>query len=193
MDRGRQVNGLSSGRVESLSFVIAILSDLIRRQHEVAIDDHADREAGTDRKGRLDVEVAAYDLLAGLVERVAAAAPERRYDRVVVVGGSELRANAEQGRKRGRHEQPAPVLIHLILESGKSLRVGTGLALEHDGAPVRHDQARPDQEQTVLSKRNLAVVEANELRSLRNEQISAGRAVIDMLGQSPDLRCRNSS
>ena len=112
----------------------------------------------------------------------AAAAPERRHDGAVVVGSAELRADAEQGRERGRPEQPAPMVVDLVLEAGKALRVGAGLALQHDRAAVRHDQPRPDQEHAILSERNLAVVGADQLRALRDEEILAGRAVIDVLG-----------
>jgi hypothetical protein len=45
---------------------------LIGREYEVAIDDHADRKSRPDGDGRLDVEVAANDLLAGLVQAIGA-------------------------------------------------------------------------------------------------------------------------
>src|SRR5262249_29864534 len=59
--------GRSSGMAESFSFVMGG-SALIGREYEVAIDDHADRKSRPDGDGRLDVEIAAHDLLAGLVE-----------------------------------------------------------------------------------------------------------------------------
>src|SRR5713226_3903218 len=74
------------------------------------------------------------------------------------------------------------MVIDLVLEAGESLRVCTGLALQHDGAPVRHDQPRPDQEHAILSERDLTVIGADELRSLRDEEIPAGWAVVDVLG-----------
>ena len=74
-----------------MSFVIAILSDLIGRQHEVAIDDYADRKPGTDRDGRLDVEITTYHLLVGLVEvGLASVDPQGRFslgERLLGFGG----------------------------------------------------------------------------------------------------------
>jgi hypothetical protein len=62
---------------------------VIRREYEIAVDNHTDRKAGPDRDGRLNVEVAADDLLAGLIEAVGAAAPSRwrcRYDAILAGG-----------------------------------------------------------------------------------------------------------
>src|SRR5215475_6926172 len=53
-------------------------SNLIWREHEVPIDNHADRKAGPDGDRRLDVEIAANDLLAGLVEAIGAPLLRRR-------------------------------------------------------------------------------------------------------------------
>src|SRR5262249_50665010 len=108
------------------------LSAAIGREHKVAIDDHAYRKARPDRDGRLDVEIPAHDLLAGLVQAVAAAPPERRQDGAVVVGGAELRADAEARGEGSRREQTAPMVIDLVLEPGEPLGVGAGLALQHD-------------------------------------------------------------
>jgi hypothetical protein len=43
------------------------------------------------------------------------------------------------------------------------LGVGAGLALQHNGSPVWHDQPRPDQKHPVLPERYLAVIEADQL------------------------------
>src|SRR5262249_36660254 len=100
--------------LESFSLAMAI-SALVGREYQVAINDHAHWETGPDGDGRLDVGIAATDLLAGLVQAVGAAAPERRHDGAVVVGGTELRADAEHRRERRRHGEPAPVVIHVVL------------------------------------------------------------------------------
>ena len=110
-----------------------------------------DRKARSNRKRRLDIEVAAHDLLARLVQAVDAASPERRHDGVVVPGSAELGADAEQCGKRSRPKQPAPVVVDLVLESGKTLRIGTRLALQHNRAAIRHHQPRPDQQHAVLT------------------------------------------
>src|SRR5262249_40370069 len=96
------LTGPSSGMADSFSFVIRG-STLIGRQYEVAIADPADRKSGPDGDGRLDIEIAPHDLLAGLVEAVGGAAPERCHDGAVVVGGAKCRADAEHCREGGRH------------------------------------------------------------------------------------------
>jgi hypothetical protein len=55
------------------------------------------------------------------------------------------------------------MVIDVILEAGESVGVDTRLAFEHDGLSVRHEQPGPDQQNTVLPERDLAVVEANQL------------------------------
>src|SRR5262245_53236800 len=93
------LTGLSSGMAESFSFVMGG-STLVGCEDEVAIDDDADRKSRPDGDGRLDVEISAHDLLAGLVEAVGGAAPERGHHGAVVVGCSEFRAVVEEGFRR---------------------------------------------------------------------------------------------
>src|ERR1700693_248997 len=158
------------------------MSALIRRKHEVAVNNYTHRKAGPDRDRRLDVQIATNNLLSGLVEAVRTTAPECGHDGAVVVGCAELGADAEGGRECSRHDQAAPMVIDLILEAGEALGVGARLAFEHDGAPVRHEQPGPNKQDPVLPERDLAVVEPNELRSLRDQQKPAGWAVKNVLG-----------
>src|SRR5260370_5368895 len=153
----------------------------MRCEYEIAVDDDPHRETGPDRNRRLNVEVAADDLLPGLIQAVGAATPQRRYDGAVVVGGAEVRADAKHRRERRRHQQPAPMMIDFVLEPGKSLRVGAGLALQDDRAPVRHEQPRPDQEHAVLPERDLAVIDADKLAALWDEALVPGRAFVAVL------------
>ena len=46
---------------------------------------------------------------------------------------------------------------------------------------VRHDQPGPDQQDTRLAEGDLAIVEADQPRALRNEKILPGRRVVDVL------------
>lgn len=46
------------------------LSSTIWLKHEIAIDDHPHGKSRPDRERRLNVEIAASDLLAGLIERI---------------------------------------------------------------------------------------------------------------------------
>src|SRR6266446_1517238 len=136
---------------------------------------YIERLAGPDDDGRLDVEVTAHDLLAGLVQTVGAAALERCHDGAAVVGGAKFRADAEHGRERGCHGEPAPVLIDLVFKTREALSVGAGLALQYDRTAVRHDQPRPYQQHTILTEGDLAVIGADELRALRDQQEPAAR------------------
>src|SRR5207244_6080644 len=130
---------------------------------------------------RLDVEVAAHDLLPGLVQTIGAPTPECREDGAVVVAGAELRSDPEQSREGGSPKESRPVMVDLILETRKALCVRTGLAFQHNRAAIRHDESRPDEQDSVLPEGDLAIVYADELRALWNEEISPGRAVIDIL------------
>lgn len=50
---------------------------LVRPQHDVVVDDDADRQTRPFSQGRLNVEVAARELLGNLISRVLRAIPER--------------------------------------------------------------------------------------------------------------------
>jgi hypothetical protein len=73
MDVGRQLygelDGLSSAMVPSFSFAM-YLSASVWFEHEVAIDDYPHRKTRPDCQGRLNVEIAPNDLLAGLVQGI---------------------------------------------------------------------------------------------------------------------------
>src|SRR3546814_2813772 len=70
------------------------------RDHNVARYQHPDRIAGTDGQRGLDVELAADDLLPGLVERILPAVADGAGDIVIGVR-AHLGADTEQGRERG--------------------------------------------------------------------------------------------
>src|SRR5260370_41094922 len=63
-----------------------------------------------------------------------------------------------------------------------TLLVSAGLALQHDRSSVRHEEPRPDQKHAILPEGDVAVVGADKLRALRDEEIFPGRAVVDVLG-----------
>jgi hypothetical protein len=74
------------------------------------------------------------------------------------------------------------VIIDLVLESGIAFGVSTRLTFEHNGTTVRKDEASPDEENARLPERDLTVVDADQFRSLWDQEVVAGRAVIDILG-----------
>src|SRR5574337_1422953 len=62
------LTGLSSGIVPSFSFAMIVASSAVGFENEVVRDHHAHRKTWPDRDRRLDVERAADNLLAGLVD-----------------------------------------------------------------------------------------------------------------------------
>ena len=50
------------------------------------------------------------------------------------------------------------MIIDAILKAGIALRVGAGLALENDGAAVRHDEPVPDEQHAALPKLEAVVI-----------------------------------
>jgi hypothetical protein len=147
--------GLWSGTVESFSLVMARVSSLILREHEIAIDDHSDREARPDREGRLDIDLAPDELLAGLIERVLAATPQ----------GPDGTARSIQAPRRYRARLRAPPSSkdcpndnRRHPEPGIAFRVGAGLAFKHNRLAVRKYDPVPDEQDTRLAKRHLAVI-----------------------------------
>src|SRR6516162_9713187 len=109
--------GLSS-RISEIFNCSAIISTLIGCEQEVAVDDHAHREAWPDRDRGLNIQIATNELLAGLVETVGATAAERGHDRAVAACRSEFGADPKHGGERGRHVEAAPVMIDFVFEAG---------------------------------------------------------------------------
>jgi hypothetical protein len=56
------------------------------------------------------------------------------------------------------------------------------LTIQHDRAAVRHDEAGPDQQDTRLPERNLAIIGTDQPRPLWYEKETARRAIEDVLG-----------
>src|SRR5262249_14351072 len=67
-------------------------------------------------------------------------------------------------------------------EPGIAFGGSTRLTFEHNGTAVRKDEASPDEENARLPERDLTVVDADQFRSLWDQEVSAARAVIDILG-----------
>ena len=145
-----------------------ILSSLspVRLEYQIAVDDHADREARPDRQRRLDIEIAPNDLLTGLVEGIPCPTSQRLNNVAVVAAGAEFGPNAKQSGKCRGFEQFAPVVVDFVLEAGVTRRIGTRLAFEHDEAPVWHYEAGPDQEHARLPKSDLAIIDPDQSRAL---------------------------
>ncbi len=72
------------------------------------------------------------------------------------------------------------MVVHAVLHAGISFSVRTRLFVKDDRLTVRHDQPRPDELDAGLGIGNLAIVLADQARALRDEEILAGWAVIDV-------------
>ena len=127
-------------------------------------------------------------MLAGLVERVLAAAPQGSDNVILGARRADLAADAKKGRERRRFQEAAPMIVHTILEPRIAFRIGTGLMFQHDRFAVWVNDPVPDEEHAGLAERHLAVVGADQFGALRDEKEAAGRAIIDVLG---DLRGRS--
>ena len=74
------------------------------------------------------------------------------------------------------------MIVDLILKSRITGGVGARLTFQHDRAAVRHDQAGPDKQDTRLTERDLAVIDADQSGPLRYEKETPGRTVVDVFG-----------
>jgi hypothetical protein len=139
--------GLSSAMAPSFSFAISSAS--VWFEHKVAIDDYSHRETRPDCKGRLDVEIAPYDLLTGLAQGIPCPTAKGLQNGVVSVAiraGPKFGSYTKPSRQQRRPEELTRVMINLVLKPGVACGIGTRLTLKDDRSAVRHDQACPDQE-----------------------------------------------
>ena len=85
-----------------------LLSSAIGPEHEILVDDHAQRPTGADGDGRLDVEVSLGDALASAVGVLLGGFPQRPDQIALLTAEAELGADAEDGQR------VVPVLDHLV-------------------------------------------------------------------------------
>src|SRR3546814_6033370 len=74
------------------------------------------------------------------------------------------------------------MVIDTILQAGVTFGVSTRLALENDGPAVRKDQPVPDKQHAALPELHIVVILADDARALWHQQDTAGRAVVNVLG-----------
>ena len=94
---------------------------------------------------------------------------------------AKLRADAEQSRERRCLQKIAPMIIDAIFEPSIAFRVGAGLVLKHDRLAVRKNDAVPDEQDAGLTKRNLAIVAADQFGTLWHKEEASRRTVVDVL------------
>ena len=107
------------------------------REHEIAVDEDPDRESRPDGESRLDIDLAADELLARLVDRVLASTLQGADEIALIAVRAKLRGDAEQGRERRRLQKISPMIIDAIFKPGIAFRVGAGLAFQHNRLAVR--------------------------------------------------------
>jgi hypothetical protein len=136
-------------------------------EYKITIDDHPDWKPRPYRKRWLIVQIATH-LLTSLIEGIPCAAAQRAKDVIVISTGADLRRRAKQRRKRCSFEEFTPVVIDLVFKTSISGGISTWLAFEHNGASVRQNEPSPYQEHAGLPKCDLAIVTADQSRTLRN-------------------------
>jgi len=71
-------------------------------------------------------------------------------------------------RTVGRLEQFAPVIIDFNLHSSVTAGIRSQLSIQNDRAAIRHDQTGPDKEHAGLAESDVAVIDIDQPRTLRN-------------------------
>src|SRR3546814_10213393 len=64
----------------------------------------------------------------------------------VVASRSELRSTTQHRRDQRGPSETAPMKVHAVLQTGEAATIGTGLAVELDGASIGQDQPRPGEQ-----------------------------------------------
>src|ERR1700739_1944451 len=93
--------------------------------------------------------------------------------------------NAEQRREYDPFEQSPGMVIDPVLEPGITQRAGGEEVIEDDRTAVRHDEACPDQQQSLLPVCDVAIVFADQPRALRDQQKSPASRVVDPRSPAP--------
>jgi hypothetical protein len=73
------------------------------------------------------------------------------------------------------------MIVNLVLDTGVAARIRALLSFQDNRATVRHDQPRPNQQQSRLAERNLAIINSYQSRSLRNQTDTAGGRIVHCL------------
>src|SRR3546814_14028316 len=77
--------------------------------------------------------------------------------------------------------ETAPMKVHAVLQTGEAATIGTGLAVELDGASIGQDQPRPGEQDAGLPGANPSVIVTEQPRPLRDQPGAARGAVINLM------------
>jgi len=139
----------------------------IGSKHEIARNDDPDWETGPYRERRCDLQLAAGDLLAGVVYGTLAATGNSAEQAIFVIDG-EFRAHGEKRRQSCGLGNVPPVVIDIIFKAGITLRIGAGLAFQHYGATVWEDPPVPNQKHATLAEPDLIAILTDYASALRH-------------------------
>ena len=148
------------------------------------MNDNAQRPAGTDGDGRLDVEVLLNNALAGLIDILLGRFANRLDEIALLASERDLGADAQQSGQSHALQQRPGVVIDIIRQPGIAGGIGCGQIVDLDGGTIGQDDALPHQQGPRLAEGDDAVIGADQARALRDQQNLPGDAVMDVLGQS---------
>ena len=74
------------------------------------------------------------------------------------------------------------MVIDAVFQSGIARRIGDWLAIEHNRATIRQDEPVPGQQHPALPEPDIGFVLTDQARTLRDQKMPSGQAVIDILG-----------
>ena len=146
------------------------------------MDHGADGPAGPDGDGRLHVEIARGDAVAGARRILLGRFAQRPNQIAFVAAEAELGPDAEQGRERDALQEPPGMEVDLVLKARIAGKVRRRHVVEADRGSVRKDDPLPDQHRATLAVGDDAVVAPDQTRALRNQHHAPGRAVAHILG-----------
>src|SRR3546814_11705061 len=93
---------------------------------------------------------------------------------------SELRSNTQHRRDQRGPSETAPMKVHAVLQTGEAATIGTGLAVELDGASIGQDQPRQGEQDAGLTGANLSAIVPDQPRAMRDPPDAARGAVINI-------------
>ena len=93
-----------------------------------------------------------------------------------------LRGRGEEARQDREADQSSVVAVHFIAEPGEAVSVLADHAGEIERRAVRVDDAVPDHLYAVLAVADARVVDADQARALRDQEIAPRGGVVDIRG-----------
>ena len=156
------------------------------------MDDDPQGPSRADGDGRLDIEIALHQRLAGAIGGLTGRFAKRPNDVVIAAPRTERKAgtDAENGCQRDALEQLPAVQIELIGKAGIAAGVRRRQIVDDDRGAVGPDDALPDDERALLAEGDDAVIACRSGASPCGIRDASGDAVEDMLRDLSDDETR---